>query len=132
MASGNPALAKKLEALGNDEQQLLSIQEQVQIKKLVTQLQTECRKLKREVAEANRDRSRGAAAHQAKKKVVGAAAPAAATRGRQTSAAVEWNDDGVSPRKDSETPVFTNPLRTPTGSSGKKKTGGRYSGKQIG
>ncbi|KAH8055453.1 calcium ion binding protein [Aureococcus anophagefferens] len=98
MAAGNPHLQKKMDDLMKDDQQLLSIKEQVEIKKLVGKLQTECRNLKRELADAKASSPR-AAVPVKKKKVVGGIAHD--PRDRSTSAAVDMDDEAVSPRRPS-------------------------------
>ena len=108
MAAGNPHLQKKMDDLMKDDQQLLSIKEQVEIKKLVGKLQTECRNLKRELADAKATSPR-AAVPVKKKKVVGGIAHD--PRDRSTSAAVDMDDEAVSPRRPSGFAGASNPLR---------------------
>ncbi|KAH8073099.1 calcium ion binding protein [Aureococcus anophagefferens] len=108
MAAGNPHLQKKMDDLMKDDQQLLSIKEQVEIKKLVGKLQTECRNLKRELADAKASSPR-AAVPVKKKKVVGGIAHD--PRDRSTSAAVDMDDEAVSPRRPSGFAGASNPLR---------------------
>ncbi|KAH8053278.1 calcium ion binding protein [Aureococcus anophagefferens] len=106
MAAGNPHLQKKMDDLMKDDQQLLSIKEQVEIKKLVGKLQTECRNLKRELADAKASSPR-AAVPVKKKKVVGGIAHDPAP----VHAAVDMDDEAVSPRRPSGFAGASNPLR---------------------